>query len=342
MEANLNNEYWDLIAKYLSNECDKDETDHLFRWIAKSEENKLLFEKVKRDLNLINTNKSMNKINVDSAWEKLKDRIEEEEQTLPIIDKPKVKRLQLPFLLKYAAAIILIVSVGYFTTKYFLNLQDANYNITEITAKNEIKEQITLPDGSVVTLNADSKLEYPKEFTDNERKVILTGEGYFNVTKNTEKPFIIEAENAEVRVLGTSFNVNTRLSENNVEVFVETGLVELKRKNNGDEKLLIKPGDVGILTKDKLEKQVNTNNNIIAWKTHEIIFREDKMSDVIQILNTIYNTNIVCENQEVLNLKYTSTFINQDISSVLNVICITNNLKVEYKDNKIYLIKVDS
>jgi transmembrane sensor len=340
MEANLNNEYWDLIAKYLSNECDKDETDYLFKWIAESEENELLFKKVKGDFKLININKSMNKINVDSAWEKLKDRIEEDEQILPIKEEPKVRRLQIPILLKYAAAIILIVSVGYFTTKYYMSIE--NFSITEITAQNEIKEEVTLPDGSVITLNTDSKLEYPKEFTDNERKVKLTGEAFFKVTKNPEKPFIIEAENAEVRVLGTSFNVNTRLLENNVEVFVETGLVELKRKNNGDERLLIKPGDVGILTKDKLEKLVNTNNNIIAWKTHEIIFREDKISDVIHILNTIYNTNIICENQEVLNLKYTSTFINQDINSVLNVVCVTFDLKVEYKDNKIYLIKLDS
>jgi ferric-dicitrate binding protein FerR (iron transport regulator) len=230
--------------------------------------------------------------------------------------------------------------VGYFTTKYYMSI--GNYDITEITAKNEIKEQLILPDGSIVSLNADSKLEYPKEFNGNERNVKLTGEAFFNVTKNTEKPFVIETDNAEVRVLGTSFNVNTKLPENKVEVFVETGLVELKRRNNGNEKLLIKPGDVGVLTKDKLEKSVNKNNNIIAWKTHEIIFREDKLSDVIHILNRVYNINIICENQEVLNLKYTSTFVNQEISSVINVICVTFDLKVEYKNDKIYLIKVDS
>ena len=340
MEANINNKYWDLIAKYLANECDKDEIDHLFNWMNESEDNKLLFDQTKQDFKIININKSMNKINVDSAWEKLKGRIQEEEQILPTKEVREVRKIQFPFLLKIAAAIILLVSVGYFSTKYYMSIN--NYDITEITAKNEIKEQIVLPDGSLVSLNADSKLEYPKEFTDIERKVKLTGEGFFNVTKNPEKPFIIETENAEVRVLGTSFNVNTKLSENKVEVFVETGLVELKRRNNSNEKILIEPGDVGVLTKDKLERLVNTNNNIIAWKTHEIIFREDKLSDVIHILNSVYNTNIICENQEVLNLNYTSTFVNQEISSVINVICVTFDLKVEYKNDKIYLIKLDS
>jgi len=340
MEANINNKYWDLIAKYLANECDKDEIDHLFNWMNESEDNKLLFDQAKQDFKIININKSMNKINVDSAWEKLKGRIQEEEQILPTKEVREVRKIQFPFLLKIAAAIILLVSVGYFSTKYYMSIN--NYDITEITAKNEIKEQIVLPDGSLVSLNADSKLEYPKEFTDIERKVKLTGEGFFNVTKNPEKPFIIETENAEVRVLGTSFNVNTKLSENKVEVFVETGLVELKRRNNSNEKILIEPGDVGVLTKDKLERLVNTNNNIIAWKTHEIIFREDKLSDVIHILNSVYNTNIICENQEVLNLNYTSTFVNQEISSVINVICVTFDLKVEYKNDKIYLIKLDS
>ncbi len=342
MEANINNKYWDLIAKYLTNECDKDEIDYLFNWINESEENKLLFNQAKQDLKIININKSMNKINVDSAWEKLKGRIQEDEQALPLKEERKVRKLQFPFLLKYAAAIILLVSVGFFTTKYYTSLKNGYYNITEITAKNEINKQITLPDGSVVSLNAESKLQYPEEFTGTERKVKLTGEGFFNVTKNPEKPFVIETDNAEVRVLGASFNVNTRISESNVEVFVETGLVELKRKNNGGEKLLIKPGNVGVLTKNKLEKTINTNNNIIAWKTREIIFREDKISDVIHILNTVYNTSIICENQQVLNLKYTSTFVNQEINSVLNVICVTFDLKVEYKNDKIYLIKQDS
>ncbi len=340
MEANLNNKYWDLIAKYLANECDKDEIDNLFNWMNESEDNKLLFDQTKQDFKIININKSMNKINVDSAWEKLKGRIQEQEQILPIKELRELKKIQFPFLLKIAAAIILLVSVGYFTTKYYMHIN--NYDITEITAKNEIKEQIVLPDGSLISLNAESKLEYPEEFTGNERKVKLTGEAFFKVTKNTEKPFIIETENAEVKVLGTSFNVNTKLSENKVEVFVETGLVELKRRNNGKEKLLIEPGDVGVLTKDKLEKSVNTNHNIIAWKTHEIIFREDKLSDVIHILNRVYNTNIICENKEVLNLNYTSTFVNQEISSVINVICVTFDLKVEYKNDKIYLIKLDS
>ncbi|MBU8892910.1 MAG: FecR family protein [Bacteroidales bacterium] len=342
MKTNDNTENWDLIAKYFSDECSQEETDKLFKWLNASNENKLLFNQTKQDLEIINLNKSMNKVNVDSAWEKLKGRIQEDEQKIPAVEKEALRTLHFSAVLKYAAAIIILISIGFFSTKVYRNLNNSYYSVTELTALNEVNKEIVLPDGSIVHLNSNSKLEYPDEFTGNQRKVKLTGEGFFDVTKNPENPFIIETENAEIRVLGTSFNVNTNLTENTVEVFVETGLVQLSRKKNGDEKILINPGNVGILSKTGFEKSINQNENIIAWKTHEIIFREDKMIDVIHILNTVYKTSIICDNQQILNLKYTSTFRNQEIDSVLNVICVTFDLKIKYEDDKIYLIKYGS
>ncbi|MCK5170451.1 MAG: DUF4974 domain-containing protein, partial [Bacteroidales bacterium] len=129
---------------------------------------------------------------------------------------------------------------------------------------------------------------------------------------------------------------------NKVEVFVESGLVQLSKKKNGNEKILINPGDIGVLSTGKLTKEENHNQNIIAWKTKEIVFHEDNLEDVIETLNKIYKTNIGCENQDVLKLRYTSTFRNQNIDSILNVICLTFNLKIESTEDQIYLVKHDS
>ena len=342
MKTKNNTKYWELIAKYLTDECDEQETNELFNWIDEDDLNKQLFDSAINDLKMINLNKSMNKVNVDSAWDKLKGRIEEDEQTVPTLENKVIRTLHFSAILKYAAAIIILISIGFFSTKIYNNLNNPYYSVTELTAFNEVNKEVVLPDGSVVYLNADSKLQYPDEFSGDQRKVKLTGEGFFDVTKNPEKPFIIETDNAEIRVLGTSFNVNTNLAENKVEVFVKTGLVQLSRKNDGNEKILINPGNVGVLSKTGLKKSINQDENIIAWKTHEIIFREDKLADVIHMLNTVYKTNIICDNQQILNLKYTSTFREQGIDSVLNVICITFDLKIKYEDDKIYLIKYDS
>ena len=341
MKNNINIEYWDLIAKYYANECNQDEKDELFTWLDKDEENHILFNQIKQDLEIININKSMNKVNVDSAWDKVKNRIQEDEQDLPIIEETKTRILQFSSVLKYAAAIIILISIGFFSTKIYQRISSDNltYTYAEI---NEQGKEVILPDGTTVVLNSDSKISYPKAFASNERRVELEGEAFFDVTKNPEKPFIIESKNAEIRVLGTSFNVNANLPDNKVEVFVKTGLVQLSRKKDGNEKILIKPGNIGLLTENSLVKSENQNENIISWKTREIIFKENNLIDVINSLNNIYKTNITCNDENVLNLRYTSTFRDQEIDSILSVICLTFDLKVKYEDNKIYLIKYDS
>ncbi|PLX16244.1 MAG: hypothetical protein C0597_08135 [Marinilabiliales bacterium] len=191
-------------------------------------------------------------------------------------------------------------------------------------------------------MNAESKITYLAAFTEDERRVKLEGEAFFDVTKNPNKPFIIEAKNAEVKVLGTSFNVNASIPGHKVEVFVQTGLVQLSRKRNSEEKIYINPGDVGVIDDVKISNTPNSDKNIVAWKTKEIVFYEDSLENVIHTLNKVYNTKIDCKNKDVLNLRYTSTFRNQDIDSILNVICLTFNLKVENTDEGINLVKYDS
>ncbi len=341
METNNNIENWDMIAKYYSEECSQEEINELFKWRDENKENQILFNQVKQDLEIINLNKSMNKINVDSAWEKLKNRIQEDEQNVPIIEEEKVRFLAFPAVLKFAATIVILLGIGFFSTKIYQKISDKTITL-EYTSLNKLEKEIVLPDGSTVVLNSDSKISYPKVFASNERRIELEGEAFFNVTKNTDQPFIIEAKNAEVKVLGTSFNVNASISGNMVEVFVETGLVQLSRMKNGDEKILINPGDIGVLSTDNLTKVKNNDQNIVAWKTKEIVFHEDNLEKVIKTLNKVYKTNIKCKSLDVLELRYTSTFKDQDIDSILNVICLTFNLKIESTEDQIYLVKHDS
>ncbi|NOQ27830.1 MAG: DUF4974 domain-containing protein [Bacteroidales bacterium] len=336
METNKKIEYWDLIAKYYSDECNQQEVNDLLEWKNENIDNQILFNQVKEDLEIINLNESMSKINVDSAWEKLRDRIQEEEQIVPIIEEEKNRIVAFPAILKYAAVIILLISIGFFSTKVYQNISD---KMVEYVSLSDLSKDIVLPDGSTVLLNANSKISYPNAFASNERRIKLEGEAFFDVTKNTDRPFIIEVNDAEVKVLGTSFNVNANNLEHKIEVFVETGLVQLSRKRNNEEKILIKPGNVGIMSKDKLIKEKNYNRNIVAWKTKEIIFYEDNLKNVIEILNKTYNSDITCENQDILKLRYTSTFRDQEIDSILNVICLTFDLKIENVDNRIILIK---
>ena len=122
-------------------------------------------------------------------------------------------------------------------------------------------------------------------------------------------------------------------------MFVKTGLVQLSDTRDVNKKILIKPGDVGLINNMDLSKSFNKDLNRISWKTKEIIFHEDNLSNVIQTLNKVYNTNISCIDQSILDLPYTATFRDQEIDSVLNVICMTFDLKIDYSDDQINLMK---
>ena len=329
--------YWDLIAKYFANECTDNEIKKLDQWIEQSAEHKNIFNQLKTDQELINRNRAMERVNVDSAWNQLKSRIEAEGHVEQ--EEKKNKTISLNRILKYAAMIVIVAGLGFLFNKIY---QDnwGYYSIAEYTAENEVSNEIILPDGTKVYLNENSSLKFPEQFAGTIRKVKLNGEAFFDVVKNKEKPFIIDAQKAEIRVLGTSFNVRTNVDDDvDVEVYVETGKVEILQKKLAPGNIIVEPGNLGIVTKLEIKKQKNTNPNIMAWKTKDFVFREDRLKNVFNTLSEVYHVNIYTDNEEILNYRLTSTFKNQDIESVIEVICVTFNLKVDYKNNEIRIVK---
>ncbi|MFO7842813.1 MAG: FecR domain-containing protein [Bacteroidales bacterium] len=325
--------YWDLLAKYFAHECTDEEQKVLNGWIEESAEHKKLFNNIENDQEIINNYKSMERVNVDSAWDNLKSRIEASEME----KEEKRKTINVSRILRYAAMIVIVAGLGFLFTKIY-HENFGYYSMAQYTAENEVSNEIILPDGTKVYLNADSKLRYPETFEGKHRKVKLDGEAFFDVTKNKEQPFIIEAKSAEIKVLGTSFNVRTAI-DNDVEVYVETGRVELSRKQIKENTVIVDPGNVGIVNKTVIRKHKNEDPNILAWKTRNIVFRDDYLGDVFKTLNRVYHVDIRTDNDEILKYRLTSTFKNQDIKSVIEVICVTFNLKAIDKNDEIIIVK---
>ncbi|HSH51316.1 MAG TPA: FecR family protein [Bacteroidales bacterium] len=325
--------YWDLIAKYFANECNDEEVNLLNQWIEQSTEHRNQFNKIKNDLDIINKYKAMEKVNVNAAWDNLKSRIEVDEQ---IVAKKK-RTINLTRVLKYAAIILVVAGLGFlFNDIYQKNF--GYYSFAEYTADNEVSNEIVLPDGTKVYLNENSSLKYPHEFNGTQRKVKLKGEAFFDVVSNKEKPFIVDVKNAAIRVLGTTFNVKTNIDNSDVEVYVETGVVEVFRKRLNQNNIIVDQGNIGIVTKTEIKKQKNYDPNIMAWKTKNIVFREEHLVNVFNTLGRVYHVDIHTENEEILNYRLTSTFKHQDIESVIEVICATFNLKVDYKTDEIIIV----
>ena len=147
-----------------------------------------------------------------------------------------------------------------------------------------------LSDGSVVALNRGSKLLFPKKFKGDIREVTIVGEAFFDVVPNPEKPFIINAGNAQVKVLGTSFNVCAYPGSETVEVIVETGKVQVINTQTDlpaeNREVFLTPGEKGTFYTENhlLEKTMNLDPNFLAWKTQSLVFTKVPLIDVVKSL----------------------------------------------------------
>lgn len=315
----------ELITKHLAGEASADEQKELFTWISQNEENKRHYNHLKNAFVLteqhfdVPASDDLN-INIDEEWDHFTEAIGEK----------RIRRLSpAQRWLRIAATVLLIMTTGgllyYFTTPDSTVYQ---------TAAN--KETVTLPDGSLVTLNRYTLLSYEPGFGDEDRTVNLEGEAFFEVEPDPNKPFIILTAKARVQVLGTSFNVNAYDSLNEVEVIVRTGIVSLQAKA-GNEKVQLLAGEKGIYTKteQQLVSIVNDDVNFLSWNTERIVFVENDLRSVIETLRKTYHANISISMDIPPTCMVTVTFDHQSLESVLKVLESTLNLKYTINGNTI-------
>jgi len=226
----------------------------------------------------------------------------------------------------------LIVVLAGFTVYYFLNFTRSEKLVAEIQI-----EEVKLSEGSIVTINSRTKLTYPKRFEKNKREVELSGEAFFEVAKDPDRPFIINAGDIRIEVLGTSFNVKAYEDQEEIEVTVSTGKVAVYSIDNPDERVILVKGEKAIFYKSntKIEISINEDINFDSWKTKQIIFEDTPMPEVIRIINEIYKSDLKLVGSQVLDCPVTTTFDNQSLESILNVLESTLDLSIVHKGNSI-------
>ncbi|WP_278365154.1 FecR family protein [Butyricimonas virosa] len=199
--------------------------------------------------------------------------------------------------------------------------ESVEYNRLVIPRGGEYK--IVLADGSQVWINSQSVLEFPACFVGKERRVRLQGEAYFEVSKNVEKPFIVDMGNKEIRVLGTSFNVNdydgkfvTTLVSGKVQVFV-----------NDKDYVLTSSMQVRVEEDDVFVEEVDVRE-FTAWKDGLFVFKKQKLREVMDILSRWYDVDVFYQNLELQNLHFTGTIQrHSEISGMLKFLEKTDIVK---------------
>jgi len=323
----------DLISRYFNAEADEREIALLSEMLSTKPEKLDDFNAYLQTWQKLEKEKIEKTIDIEDEWNKISIKTVKVQKDTKIIPLVQSRKNAILFkVMKYAAVlIVLAVSVG-FLYYYFSKPQTK-----QLIAKTNAVEGI-LPDGSSVTLNEGSMLEYPGRFEKNNRKVVLKGEAYFNVKPDVSKPFIISADNIIIEVLGTSFYVNSENTNGKVEVILTTGKVAVYHKDKPDEKVILEPGEKVEMSKnfEETNKTINEDENYLAWKTKKLVFNDEPLEKIAKTLNKLYHSKINTDHH-IANCKITATFENQTLDAILHVIEATVDVKITRSDDVIQI-----
>ena len=320
--------YIDLISKYLAGEATSAEITMLEKWVLEAEENKDLFNHYKKAWMLSNAQKSRESIDVDAEWKQVSQKLFPKTGKVVKLDGKKARKNT--YFLRVAAAILFLVAAFY----WFRQAGSNDIKMQTIASTESVKE-ITLPDGSLVSANKNTTLSFPEEFDGKTRKVSLEGAAFFEVEHNPQQPFVIETQDLTIRVLGTSFYVDSHENDTIVSVIVRTGRVSMKYAT--DEIILTK-GEKGIFHKRtrKLEKRINKDSNYLAWKTGVLVF-DNTLANIVKSINDLYDAHIIITNEQIKNCEYTVSFRNQSLDSILKVLEELTGLEIERKGDQVLI-----
>lgn len=235
----------------------------------------------------------------------------------------------------YKVAAILIIAMAMYLPNYLHKntssegLESDKVLWVEKSTSAGEKLTITLPDGSRVWLNSGSKLEFPEKFNETERYMSLKGEAYFEVKKDSLRPFRVESDGIVTTALGTSFNINTK-SNSLLKVSLVTGKVRVDRNLEAEQVELI-PGQELQLNKivnDLMVKNFDLEK-VLAWKEGKIIFENANLSQVVETLEDWYGVKFNLINAENVKWNFSGEYQNQILDNLLNSMSYIENFEYE-------------
>lgn len=175
--------------------------------------------------------------------------------------------------------------------------------------------QVSLADGTKVWLNAESTLKFPSSFTGaDQRKVVLKGEAYFEVTKNKKQPFVVSSEKQEVQVLGTHFNVSAYADEENIKTTLLEGSVRVNQTT-------LIPGEQSVLNNGRIQVRKVDPEDAIDWKNGEFVCKNEPLNQIMQKIARWYDLTVVYAHPELKNITFSGSLSRYDhVSGVLNAL----------------------
>jgi ferric-dicitrate binding protein FerR (iron transport regulator) len=357
-----------LISGYLNKELTATETNELVNWIKQNKVNKQYFDECCEIW--ITTKASLKNpgYNVQKGFWKFKQKIRAGEELRLGSDKTSLFRI----MIRYAAIFIIAFSISGFLF-YYIGKNRVTYpkqGYSELVVPMGSRARFTLPDGTEVTLNAGSTLRYDNLFGLNERVVSLEGEGYFKVSKDASKSFIVRTSHVNITALGTEFNVKAYSVDKTVETTLVNGSIEVEPAVSSSkyEITVLKPNqkltfykedstfvDETAKQKEKIQpdiqrapvqkaisihRSVKENVNVepvVSWKENRWIFEQKSLSQIAVELERKFDVQINFDSEHLKEFRFTGTIIAEPIEQVLEVMSISAPINFRLKGRVVTL-----
>jgi transmembrane sensor len=354
--------FWILLGKKLSGEANTDELREFERILNSDIRNIYPLEVLE---NYWRKNKDIPPAPIqkllENKWERFERKLEASELDItvsdPVAEKPKVRFLQY-------FSVLIIVFIVFIGILYWNPGTQSPLHANEITAPEKGISKVKLPDGTKVWLNSGSRLTYKNDFGETLREVHLSGEAYFDVVKDTERPFIVNTETISLKVLGTAFNVRSYQDEEVTEAALIHGKIEVKLLNNSGKEITLKPSEKLVVSNRVLSERTpdkaNTKELVNAlplitldyihqsesdslpsealWLENRLAFDSETFIQVANRLERWYGVEIAINNAQLRNLKFTGKFKDESLEEALKALQATSDFKYTI-NNKQVIIK---
>jgi len=297
-----------VIGRYLTGKESDDDRRQLKEWLSRDIAHQKLFQEIKKEKNISQFVESYDSFNKDKAW---------------------LKYIGTVLLSSYRKAIIRwkIAAVFFFLLGCagiiaYMTVTVSRESFTTISTNKGQNSKLTLPDGSVVWLSSGTTLTYNTNFGERERLVKLSGQAFFEIAKNKEKPLMVVCNALRIKVLGTSFDVSAYPDDQNIDVVLESGSVELTLADNESFKQMLSPGEMARFDTEYKRLIINreTNYKFTSWKDGVLIFRNDPMYEVLKKLERRYNIDIQVNSADIYQLVFNATIINENVDEIFHLI----------------------
>jgi len=329
-----------LLASYLSGECSSEENQEVKTWIQSDPKNQKFIKLMKKAWD--SSEVKERKWDKQKLWQNITEKAGIETNNYGRRVIPFGKRIQFSHIWKIAAVLLFMVSISYI---YFFVLNTSTQIAPEqvlqnIFVENGKQTKLTLPDGSVITLDAGTSFSYPEKFDENVREVFINGEGFFEVLPNPQKPFIVHANNTIIKVLGTKFNIRAWQQNQKVKVVVAEGKVSFNSaRGKEEEKVIITEGqfsEIYLNEKPKTPKDIDVGQQL-GWVNHEIIFKDIPLHEILFQMERWYdvkfNLSFSAIGEERLNIHIQ----NNSLDKLLEMISILTDLEYDQINKTINL-----